>query len=89
VAAAFEGRDETVEAWREPMTRHAPQPIESACVHADEIGYGTRSSLQVFLRPEGAEGLWTDGHPCVNAPRSLSPLLTELARSSVQTGTAR
>jgi hypothetical protein len=89
IAAAFADREETLAAWREPMTRHAQQPIESACVHADDIGYGTRSSLQLFVRPTATEGLWTDGHPCVNAPRDLAPLLSELARSSSGSGSPR
>ena len=78
IADAFAGREESLAAWREPMTRHASEPLESACVHADAIGYGTRSSLQLFVRPQGCEGLWTEGHPCVHAPRELSALLAEL-----------
>lgn len=79
VAAAFSALPLELQAWREPMTRHAAEPIESACVHADAVGYGTRSSLQLFVRPGSAsEGLWTDGHPCVNAPVSLAPLISSL-----------
>src|SRR5438876_262193 len=50
----------------------------SASGHADAVGYGTRSSLQLFVRPGSAEGLWTEGHPCVNEPRSLAPLISSL-----------
>lgn len=90
VAAAFEGRAETLPSWREPMTRHAPEPLESACVHAGAVGYGTRSSLQLFVRPARTEGLWTDGHPCVNAARDLAPLIAELSpRPGEETGTPR
>ena len=79
VAAAFEGLPLDLHAWREPMTRHAAEPLESACVHADAVGYGTRSSLQLIVRSGAApEGLWTDGHPCVNAPVSLAPLISSL-----------
>jgi hypothetical protein len=60
------------------MTVHAAEPLESACVHADAVGYGTRSSLQLVVRPQSAQMLWTDGHPCVNAPRDLSPLVAQL-----------
>ena len=73
VRAAFSALPVEVRAWREPMTRHAALPLESACVHADAVGYGTRSSLQLVLRASGpGEALWTDGHPCVNAPRAVT-----------------
>jgi uncharacterized protein with NRDE domain len=70
-----------VSAWREPMTMHAREPLESACVHADVVGYGTRSSLQLFIAPEGTRMLWTDGHPCVNPARDLSELAALTLRS--------
>ena len=79
VHAAFEGIPLSVKSWREPMTAHAAAPLESACVHADAVGYGTRSSFQLVLRATGAsEALWTDGHPCMNPPRDISPLISEL-----------
>jgi hypothetical protein len=79
VLAAFEGLPLTAAAWRPPMTQHTAQPLESACVHADAVGYGTRSSLQLMLRAGApSEALWTDGHPCVNAPRDISALVTSV-----------
>ena len=78
VAAAFAELTPSLQAWRAPMTVHASQPLESACVHADDLGYGTRSSLQLLLRPDGAEALWTDGHPCTNPSRELGPLIASL-----------
>jgi hypothetical protein len=79
VRAAFDGRPLDVRAWRVPMTAHAREPLESACVHADEAGYGTRSSLQLMLRERAAQMLWTDGHPCTNPPRDLSDDATSCA----------
>lgn len=78
VAADFAALPPSLEGWRAPMTKHAKEPLESACVHADALGYGTRSSLQLLLRPSGAEGLWTDGHPCTGEPRPLAPLIASL-----------
>src|SRR5437870_11491324 len=79
VAAAFAGLEPDLRAWLEPMTKHASAPLESACVHADAVGYGTRSSLQLVLRATGAsEALWTDGHPCMNPPRDISDLISQL-----------
>ena len=69
---------EELRRWREPMRGHALAPLESACVHADAAGYGTRSSLQLRLRQGSAAALWTDGHPCTNPPRDLAPLLALL-----------
>jgi uncharacterized protein with NRDE domain len=78
VAQAFEGLEPDLLAWRAPMTAHASEPLESVCVHADAVGYGTRSSLQLLLRPDGAQALWTDGHPCVNSARDISAMTQEL-----------
>lgn len=78
VAAAFAQLAPDLHAWRVPMTAHAAEPLESACVHADALGYGTRSSFQLMLRLDGAEALWTDGHPCTNPPRDLSELIASL-----------
>jgi uncharacterized protein with NRDE domain len=78
VAAAFAHLEPELHAWRAPMTTHAAEPLESACVHADAVGYGTRSSLQLILRPGGAEALWTEGHPCTNPARDISALTASL-----------
>jgi hypothetical protein len=74
VARAFAGLEPDVRAWRVPMTAHAREPLESACVHADAVGYGTRSSLQLVLQRKGVAALWTDGHPCTNPASDLGPL---------------
>jgi hypothetical protein len=76
--AAFKDLPLEAYAWRAPMTTHATEPLESACVHAEAFGYGTRSSLQLMLRPKSAQLLWTDGHPCVNPPRDLSAEATSI-----------
>jgi hypothetical protein len=78
VAAAFKGLEPDVAAWRVPMTHHVSQPLESACVHADAVGYGTRSSFQMVLRPKSVQALWTDGHPCRNPARDISELAASL-----------
>ena len=78
VAAAFADLSPEVQAWRAPMTAHAVAPLESACVHADAVGYGTRSSFQMMLRPKSVEALWTDGHPCTNPAQDISALATSV-----------
>jgi hypothetical protein len=81
VAAAFAGLEPEVAAWRAPMTVHAPEPLESACVHADAVGYGTRSSFQLVIRPGEARALWTDGHPCTSPAQDISPLVAQVLAS--------
>ena len=66
---------------RPPMQRHGPSPLEGACVHADEFGYGTRSSIQLVLRPGSADLLWTQGHPCTEPPSDLSLAAAALFRA--------
>jgi hypothetical protein len=78
VAEAFAGLEPEVHAWRQPMTAHAKEPLESACVHADAVGYGTRSSLQMVLKKDKVDALWTDGHPCTEPARDISPLAAHL-----------
>ncbi|HYY53603.1 MAG TPA: NRDE family protein [Myxococcales bacterium] len=82
VAESFAGLEPRVDAWRPPMTVHAKEPLESACVHADNIGYGTRSSLQLVLRGSDARALWTEGHPCTNAASDISSLTAQLLAAS-------
>ena len=82
VLEAFARLEPGVDAWRPPMTVHAGEPLESACVHADNIGYGTRSSLQLMLRPADAQALWTDGHPCTNPASDISALTAQLLAAS-------
>ncbi|TMB34122.1 MAG: NRDE family protein [Deltaproteobacteria bacterium] len=67
---------------RPPMQRHGEVPLEGACVHADDLGYGTRSSLQLVVRESRAvELLWTEGHPCTDSPSDLSAQATALLRT--------
>jgi hypothetical protein len=80
-APLFAAPSVSAAALRPPMQRHGPTPLEGACVHADELGYGTRSSLQLVLREGGAcELLWTDGHPCTEPLLDLSRLGSDLLR---------
>jgi uncharacterized protein with NRDE domain len=68
-------------ALRAPLAAHVAgsPPLESACVHADEYGYGTRSSLQLLVRDGGEVGaLFSEGHTCTSQPRDVSALLGPL-----------
>jgi Transport and Golgi organisation 2 len=76
----------TAAALRPPMQRHASEPLESACVHAEAFGYGTRSSMQLVLRPDRAEMLFTEGHPCTEPASDLSPVASSLIGGAVVQG---
>ncbi|HYZ89940.1 MAG TPA: NRDE family protein [Myxococcales bacterium] len=64
--------DVTAAMLRPPMQRHGPTPLEGACVHAHELGYGTRSSIQLVLRESRCDFLWTQGAPCTEPATDLS-----------------
>jgi hypothetical protein len=64
--------DVTAAMLRPPMQRHGPTPLEGACVHAPELGYGTRSSIQLVLRESRCDLLWTQGSPCTEPATDLS-----------------
>ena len=69
----------TAASLRPPMQRHGQTPLEGACVHADDLRYGTRSSMQLVVREGGAvDFLWTDGHPCTAEASDLSAQATAL-----------
>ena len=88
VRAAFAARPLDVRAWRAPMTAHAREPLESACVHAEAAGYGTRSSLQLVVHEKAASMLWTDGHPCTNAAQDWSSAATSLLTFTARAATS-
>jgi len=79
--ALFSGGAVDLDSLRIPMTAHSDDsiPLEAACVHAEAFGYGTRSSLQLTVPRNGnATALFTEGHPCVNAPRDVSELIAPM-----------
>lgn len=83
--AVFARGAPTVEQLREPLQAHGPpdEPLESACVHAETFGYGTRSSFQLLVPDPGeVRALWSDGQPCRTAPRDVSGELRALFASA-------
>ena len=77
-AAIFSERDPTVEELRRPMQAHAEKesPLESACVHAELFGYGTRSSFQLVVPIGGpVTALWSEGKTCTSPAADVSALV--------------
>jgi uncharacterized protein with NRDE domain len=80
-AALFAAGLPTVEQLRTPMQAHAgnDEPLESACVHAELFGYGTRSSLQLSVPAAGpVRALWSEGKTCTAPAVDVSGLLAPL-----------
>ena len=79
-ATIFAEGDPTAEDLRRPMQAHGDtgqSPLESACVHAELFGYGTRSSLEVVVPNSGpAHALWSEGKTCTAKAEDVSGLLT-------------
>ncbi len=69
----------TCERLRELLVVHADagSPLSGTCVHADEIGYGTRSSF-IYVAGARPSGCWAEGHPCRASFADLTPALEEL-----------
>ena len=62
------------------LAMHGDSPLDGACVHADALGYGTRSSFAMVLRrePGASRAVWVEGKPCTTPRTDLAPLLAEL-----------
>jgi uncharacterized protein with NRDE domain len=73
------GRQPTAELLRSLMTLHGPadEILAGTCIHADAVGYGTRSTF-VWVDGERPQASWSEGHPCETQATDLSPLLASL-----------
>jgi uncharacterized protein with NRDE domain len=81
-AALFAAGEPTAASLRGPMQAHGEpgqSPLESACVHAEMFGYGTRSSLELVVPERGpVQALWSEGKTCTSLPQDVSALLEPL-----------
>jgi hypothetical protein len=71
-----------LEAWLGLLSAHGPTPRESTCVHADPVGYGTRSAFVLHRAPTVQQSActWTEGRPCTTPAQSGAELLQALGR---------
>ena len=68
-----------VAALRALLATHADQTLEGVCVHADERGYGTRSSTLLRLGAAGEVRMHhADGRPCTTPFVDLAPQVEAL-----------
>jgi hypothetical protein len=62
----IEGRPLTPDLLRPLLVYHSAERGAGTCVHMDDLGYGTRSSLLLTLGDDwsGTTLLWAEGRPC-------------------------
>ncbi len=80
--AGLVGDPAPADAWLHELLafHHPDDPFDGTCVHADWLGYGTRSSTLLRLGGPGGTDrlLYADGPPCRTAPADQTRLLTAL-----------
>jgi uncharacterized protein with NRDE domain len=57
------------------LSQHDPNnPLDAVCVHADAVGYGTRSSMVLALHdaPNELQLWWSEARPCTTAFTDIS-----------------
>lgn len=71
-----------VEGWLALLSVHGPEPRAGTCVHADAVGYGTRSAFVLHRAPSVAASrcAWTEARPCTTPARDGTPLLRAVGR---------
>jgi hypothetical protein len=67
------------ERMRALLAVHGPdgEPLAGSCIHADAMGYGTRSSF-VYVSGARPRAIWAEGHPCTAPFAELAEELQEL-----------
>lgn len=74
-----------VESWMEVLREHREDaPLEGVCVHAPELGYGTRSSsvFMLTLDPQRSVFLHAEGPPCTTPYEEHSSMARALLMGS-------
>lgn len=71
-----------LEGWLLLLSRHADTPLASTCVHADGVGYGTRSAFVLQRAPTAAASVcaWTEARPCTSPAHDGSATLRAMGR---------
>ncbi len=71
-----------LEGWLALLSVHGPTPRAGTCVHADAVGYGTRSAFVLHRGPSVTESrcAWTEARPCTSPARDGTALLRAVGR---------
>jgi len=71
----------SLQEWGTVLRAHSvQQPRDGTCIHAPEVGYGTRSSFLLQLTADCSDDrcAWTEGPPCTSAFLDGGRLLKEV-----------
>ena len=71
-----------LEGWLALLSVHGPEPRAGTCIHADAVGYGTRSAFVLHRAPTlpGSRCAWTEGRPCTHAAQDGTAVLRSVGR---------
>jgi len=71
-----------LEGWLGLLSVHGAEPRAGTCVHADAVGYGTRSAFVMHRAPSAAASrcAWTEARPCTTPARDGTALLRTVGR---------
>ena len=71
-----------IEGWLGLLSVHGMEPRAGTCVHADAIGYGTRSAFVMHRAPSAATSrcAWTEARPCTTPANDGTTLLRSVGR---------
>ena len=71
-----------VEGWLGLLSVHGPEPRAGTCVHADAVGYGTRSAFVLHRGPSAAASrcAWTESRPCTTPAHDGTEVLKAISR---------
>jgi uncharacterized protein with NRDE domain len=71
-----------LEGWLGLLSVHAPEPRAGMCVHADAVGYGTRSAFVMHRAPStvASRCAWTEARPCITPAHDGTAALRTVGR---------
>ena len=71
-----------LEGWLALLSVHGSEPRAGTCVHADAVGYGTRSAFVMHRGPTVASSAcaWTEARPCTTPARDGTGALRTVGR---------
>jgi len=71
-----------LEGWLGLLSVHGPEPRAGTCVHADAVGYGTRSAFVLHRAPSvgASRCAWTESRPCTTPAQDGTPALRSVGR---------
>ena len=71
-----------LEGWLALLSVHGSEPRAGTCVHADAVGYGTRSAFVMHRGPTVASSAcaWTEARPCTTPAHDGTGILRTVGR---------